>query len=204
MSEAGSNTQLSDDHRQALAWHHLGIYVRALDAQGKANSRVQNVIKDAKKHGITKDALQTMRRLSTPEGEAELKSELLATIRAAGWALSPLGTQFSFLDEPDRTPLVDRAFNEGIIAGEKGETCTGEPYEGEIAQARIQGWHRGQEILMAALDLTKAGVQQIAKEAEEKAAKAAAPKEAAKKAKGRKKTTRKAKNGEAAAAPAFE
>ena len=63
--------------------------------------------------GVTVAQIKTMIALDSPEGEARERAAIASTLQAAVWMGSPLGTQLALFDEPDRTPSVDRAFDEG-------------------------------------------------------------------------------------------
>ena len=80
-------------------------------AMRSANGRFRSVCKLAKSE-CGDDAVKRFKRaveLSTPEGEARLREEIAATLEVARWLGSPVGTQFTFELEPDRTPAVDQA-----------------------------------------------------------------------------------------------
>lgn len=175
-STDGSNSGLTDDHRRALAYHHLGKWDVAKARQARATADVRNVIKRAKAEGVPLTLLEDLKKLETPEGEAALKERMLTTLQAAGWSNSEIGTQFSFEDIPDRSPLTERAYREGKTAGMKGETASS-PYEGDAEQEWLRGHADGQSLLMETLNLTKQGMRDLEAEkiakAEAKAARAA-------------------------------
>lgn len=162
-----SNSELTAEHRRALGFHHKEHYAVALAAKKKAEADFKNICKRALADGISTDDIKLLIKLDSPEGEAELRAELNRQIEVARWAGSEVGTQFSFLDEPDRTPIEERAYEEGKVAGYKAAAAQ-PPYEGAAEQEWLRGYHDGQQTLMSALDLTKAGMEEI--QAEEQAA----------------------------------
>lgn len=166
---------LSDKQLKAIGYHHKGLYERALAAKKKADAALKNCAKEALAAGVSVADIKTLIQLDTPEGEAAIRADLERQLKTLRWSGSELGTQLSFLDEPDRTPIEDRAYLEGETAGMKGETPRA-PYEGAAEQAWLRGHHDGQEVLMGTLELTKAGITQIKKERKAKAASDAAPK----------------------------
>jgi hypothetical protein len=157
---------LNDDQMRALTFHHKREFEVALKAKKDTAANFLAVTKRIKAEGSSIDDIKDLIALDTPEGEVEVRSEIERRLRVARWAGADFGTQFSLLDEPDRTPLVDRAREEGKVAGMKGETLRS-PYDGEAGQAYAEGWHLGQAALMSALDLTRAGAEQIAAETAE-------------------------------------
>lgn len=157
---AGHNSNaLSDDQQRALGFHHKRLWQTALDAKKAAEAEVKKAEKRAGMDGISKSDLKLMRDLDGKAGDAALRSTLERTLRVAKWMGANVGTQFSFDDLPDRTPITERAFERGKLDGMKGETCrTPEGYSGETEQNYIAGWQAGQAILMSALELTKGGM----------------------------------------------
>ncbi len=60
------------------------------------------------------DIIKDLIALEDPEGEANIRSKLQRHANAMRWAGLPLGSQIELaLGEVDRTPSVDRAFDEG-------------------------------------------------------------------------------------------
>jgi hypothetical protein len=112
---AGHN-QLSDDDLRELAFQHKQRYITALARKKTADADFKNTCKAAMaemgRSGVA--IIKHMIALDDPEGEAEVRAELMQYASALRWASVPLGTQIEFaLTEPDETPSVDRAFDEG-------------------------------------------------------------------------------------------
>jgi hypothetical protein len=105
--------ELTPDELRALALQHKGHYERALKKKKDADAAFKLVCKTAKADGVTVTQIKTMIALDSPEGEARERAAIASTLLAAQWMGSPLGTQLALFDEPDRTPSVDRAFDEG-------------------------------------------------------------------------------------------
>ncbi len=113
MGHNSGRPELSADDLRALALQHKGHYERALAKKKTADADFKNVCKAAKADGVMVDQIKTMIALDSPEGEARERAAIASTLLAAKWMGSPLGTQLSMFSEPDRTPSVDRAFDEG-------------------------------------------------------------------------------------------
>jgi ribosome modulation factor len=192
---AEHNQTMSDDQLRALAYHHTGIYKRELAKKKAQDAKFKVACKTAKADGVSVDRIKLLIQLDEEGGEEKLRTELQEKIETARWAGAEVGTQFDFLDEPDRTPLIERAREEGKIAGMKGDTCKA-PYEGDAEQEWIAGWQQGQELLASSLDLTRA--RAVAEQAEAESEGDAPPKK-----RGRPKGSpnKKKKNGTAEAAP---
>lgn len=162
---SGAMDGLTEDQHRALGFYHQGKYNELLTAKKLADANLKVGAKRALADGISVDDIKLLNRLDTPEGEASLRAELNRQLEVARWVGSEIGTQFSLLDEPDRTPLEDRAFAEGKRAGMKGESLNS-PYEGAAGIAYSEGWHIGQEALFSIQGLSEARAAAEAAEAD--------------------------------------
>lgn len=116
-AEAGiGHNELTDDELRTLAFQHRDKYAKALAVKKKADADFKNTCKAAKAemgNGAV-DIIKDLIALEDPEGEAALREKLKRQADAMRWAGLPLGTQIDLaLGEVDRTPSVDRAFDEG-------------------------------------------------------------------------------------------
>lgn len=103
-----------DRDRQRLAIAHRDAFVTAQAQAKKAAKRLRDLAKTVKADGFTMKQIKIMAELATPEGEAAVKLSVMQTLEAAKWSNSPLGAQLDLFGDPDRTPAVDMAFEEGI------------------------------------------------------------------------------------------
>ena len=122
----GDNSDaLTDDELRTLAFQHRDKYAKALAQKKKSDADFKNVCKSAKAElgkGAV-DIIKDLIALEDPEGEAALREKLKRQADAMRWAGLPLGTQIDLaLGEVDRTPSVDRAFDEG-----KKQSAEGKP-----------------------------------------------------------------------------
>jgi ribosome modulation factor len=140
---------LTDDEMRALFFQGRDKYKAALDIKKAADADFKNVCKVIKSDGFTVDQIKIALAVVTPEGDAKERAKIRQALQAAVWAGVPLGTQLGMFDDPDRTPAVDRAFDEGKQAGMEGRTRR-PPYAPELAQAEewMRGWYEGQKTLM--------------------------------------------------------
>lgn len=91
------------------------------------------------------DTIKDMVAMDTPEGEERVKKELARKAAAMRYMAAPLGKQFAMiLEEPDRTPAEDQAFELGKRDGMVGLALRS-PYAPELPQndRYIEGWHVG-------------------------------------------------------------
>lgn len=131
---------LDDDQLQALFFKHKAEYEKALKAKKAADAEIKLVAKRLKAEGTKLSDVKVAIALESPEGEADLRDKIERELRVARWLGLPVGTQLSLLDETDRTPSDERAFEEGKRSGLKGEPAS--PPRG-FAGANTQHWMRG-------------------------------------------------------------
>lgn len=163
-AEPGHNSALTDDQRRALHFHHVGQYEKALEAKKAADAALKNVCKVIKAEGDSVDAVKLTVALQTPEGEARIKAEMQEQLRVMAWNGLPVGAQADMFTV-DRSPLVDRAREEGRVAGMKGASCISPHDAGsEASNAWIEGWQAGQKTLIETLELTREGAKIVAAE----------------------------------------
>lgn len=110
------DNKLNDDELRTLAFQWRDKYAKALAKKKIADADFKNVCRGAKAE-IGKGAVDIIKDLITledPEGEVLCREKLKRQADAMRWAGLPLGTQIELaLGEQDRTPAVDRAFDEG-------------------------------------------------------------------------------------------
>lgn len=148
----GDNSQdLTEEQSQALFFHHRRLYKDALAKKKKADADFKNTCKRAKAEKV--DPRMIKFSIDLEDDDGTLATEQADRERVAAWMGLSLGGQ---ADMFDRTPAVDRAFDEGKRAGMEGKDCS-PPYEpgGEVGQAWLRGWHEGQRVLVSTLDMFK-------------------------------------------------
>jgi hypothetical protein len=117
-SVAGDNgpDPLTDDERRTLFLKHMN----ALDVDKRALTTAQTNLRQTKAmlkaDGFAVRAVEDALLMATPEGEAKVCGQLAATIEAARYKGSAIGTQFTFDLGVDKTPSVDVAFDNGKMA----------------------------------------------------------------------------------------
>lgn len=108
---AGSNTL--DPEKRALFLANKDKYAKAIEKQKKATADVRNIAKTIKADGFTLRQVKLAIQLDDPEGEAEFRSLIANDLLAAQYQGAAIGSQLSMFLEPDRTPAVDIAADEG-------------------------------------------------------------------------------------------
>jgi len=141
---------LSDDQRYSLVEQHKQKYERLIAAKLAANKAVLDfgkIIKaDLGQHGLAE--IKAVIEGGTTEGEAAIKARIERDARVLRWLGVPIGTQMDIFPDDDRTPLTERAFNEGKRQGLAGESCSNPHHHTtEAHRSHNEGWQEGQKTM---------------------------------------------------------
>ncbi len=139
--EKGANSA-EDANRRALFLVHKGDYVKAKDRLTKAQTAIRGLEKVIKSDGFKVAQVKDAILMDSPEGEEQIRMEIANRLLAAQWAGSVLGQQLALFLEPDRTPAVDMAYDEGVRDCIEGKTAK-PGYSPDTAQAMryLEGYH---------------------------------------------------------------
>jgi hypothetical protein len=107
----GSNSM--DPQRRELFLSDKNRFAALLEAKQKAAGELTKFKKTIKEDGFTVRQIELALMLETPEGEASVRLEMQQMLLAAQYIGAPIGKQLDLLLEPDRTPAVDMAADEG-------------------------------------------------------------------------------------------
>lgn len=162
---SNGTTELRDDELRALALNHKGMFERALAAKKSKDADFRNACKKIKSElgdsGVA--IIKAMIELDSPEGEAAVLGRIRAQAKAARWNGLPVGTQVELaLGEPDRTPAVDRAREEGKMASMTSKPRK-PPYDPSTPQytAWLEGYAEHQETLLATVGRGKGDEEDV-------------------------------------------
>ena len=111
---APANEPKADPELRELARHHRDKYVKLKDRLGKVQADLRVFGKEVKADGLSMRQIKLMVELSTPEGEAAWRMTIANDLIAAQYQGAAIGQQLTLFLEPDRTPAVDRAYDEGV------------------------------------------------------------------------------------------
>lgn len=138
---AGSNTM--DPDQRALFLRDKDDYAKAKDKLAKAQSAIRLIGKTIKADGFSMRQIKLAIQLETPEGEAEFRSLVANDLLAAQYAGAQIGSQLQlFLEDKDRTPSVDRAYDEGVKDCIEGKTAKPEyAPDTPLAMRYMEGYH---------------------------------------------------------------
>lgn len=137
---------LNDDQLAMLAWDHKKK-IDAIQTKIKTLQADMGQAKKLAKKEMGVDALEILKDLKdleTGDGDKKLTNAVRRILRSARWAGSKLGTQFELLEQVDRTPLVDKAYEDGKRAAMKGERADCPHDTGTAARERwLEGYGDG-------------------------------------------------------------
>jgi hypothetical protein len=155
---AGGNTM--DPQTRAIFLSDKEKYAKAIERQKKAGDAVREIKQTINADGFSVRQIQVAIQLETPEGEAEFRMRMADDLLAAQYAGAAIGSQLQlFLDDRDRTPLADRAFEDGVQAAMAGKQAK-PPYDPstEAFIRFLDGFHSVTE------NMVKAGIKPISSE----------------------------------------
>lgn len=143
------NGGLTDDQKKVLLLQGVGKIERLQEQMATINADIRNERKRLKADGFEKFeidfAIQLRRSTKKEDGDAIETDKWRKMVRIAAFLGHPIGTQPDLFDQPDRTPIVDKAFEDGKQMGLEGKhppEVDGSP----VGQARMAGWHEGQKV----------------------------------------------------------
>lgn len=134
-SVKGDNQIKADPELRALAISHRDKYAKLKEALSKAQRNMQSFGKEVKADGFTMRQIKLMVELSTPEGEAAWRMTIANDLIAAQYQGAAIGQQLSLFLEPDRTPAVDIAYDQGVQDCIEGKTARS-PYDPSLPQTQ--------------------------------------------------------------------
>lgn len=166
------NTDDLDREEKALFLHHMPRIKAAKDRVNSATADLRNLYKKAKAEGnFTKADFDTAFALETAEKEARERARIARALKIAKIVGSAMGNQLDLFLEPDRTPAIDRAREEGERASMEGKSAQ-PPYDPSTPQFKtwLEGWHGHQATLAKGIRPTNPAVKEdVAAAASQKA-----------------------------------
>lgn len=143
---AGHNSELTPAEMKALHFHHLRAVMAQKEVLDAARTEYKRLRKVAKSDGIVMADLDFMMRCAELEDVSIVPEELKRRAEIASWYALPVNYQPDMFS--DRTPMDDRAFEEGKAAGLAGKNPE-PPYDAasKAGQRWLEGWHEGQRIM---------------------------------------------------------
>jgi|GEM_PF-4424697 len=141
---------MSDDNLYSTTAEFKDRYVVLAKAKKTAADALSEYVKIIKEAiGVNGLAdIKDLVALGTPEGEALMKAEMQRKARVMKWMNIPIGSQVALFGDTDRTPITERAFNEGKRQGLAGEPIDNPHHHTtEAHRSHVAGFASGQETL---------------------------------------------------------
>lgn len=155
------NSEIDLEEKALFLNHHLPAVRRLRALLNTANSNLRTAYKKAKAEaGFTKADFDTAFAVETAENEARERGKIARQLKIAKIMGSSLGAQLDMFLEPDRTPAVDRAWEEGQSDAMKNIAARPK-YDPSTAQhaSYLEGFHS------VSADLIKKGIGKLDPEA---------------------------------------
>ena len=141
-SVAGDNVFKPDPDKRRLALSHRDKYAKLKKRLGDVQRDLRLLGKEVKQDGLIMRQIKLMHELSTPEGEEAFRLSTANDLIAAQYAGATIGQQLHLFLEPDRTPAVDMAYDEGVQDCMEGKTAKPK-YDPSVPQHAnyMKGYH---------------------------------------------------------------
>ena len=143
---------LTEDEQRALFLRDKDAFEIADGKLATATAELRNIRKRIKADGFTVVQIKAAIALETPEGEERIRGEIQERLQAAMWVGVPWGAQLDLFEQPDRTPSVDRAYDEGKMASMSNQRAQPDyAPETEAYRSYMAGYHDHQRELAGGL-----------------------------------------------------
>lgn len=143
---AGHNSQLTENERKALFFHHLRKRTGHNGQLAQINAAKKADGKLAQADGIVLGDLDYAIKAINADDKATVTDRFLAHGEVLSWLNLTPGFQSDLLR--DRAPAIERIEGEGELAGLAGKDPESSYDKGsDEDQAWLRGWHRGQAIM---------------------------------------------------------
>lgn len=163
MSKTGHNSQLTENERKALFFHHLRKRMAHNSQLAELNAAKKADGKTAQADGLVLGDLDYAIKAIGADDKGTVTDRFLAQGEVLAWLNLTPGFQSDLLR--DRAPAIERIEGEGELAGLAGKDPKS-PYDNgsdeDLAWAR--GWDRGQQIMR---DNLQAAMEKINSAADE-------------------------------------
>lgn len=143
-AEPGHNSD-----RQALFMRHLHTIQTAEDKLDEFKAEVKKIRKLAKADGFKLADFDFAMKALTMEDDTIMADDLKRQIEILRWLDIPIGYQAD-IEDADRRPMDDKAFNQGEFAGMRHVGTDENPYDSDPLRSKwLEGWHVGRDRLKA-------------------------------------------------------
>jgi len=150
-AKTGDNSaNMTPDEERQLFTSIRGKWLSAQSALKVAESKVDDVVAEARGAGFTKKMLQIADDLLTTRGESKIKGEVTERLKVARMIGHPMGQQFDLFEKgvAAKVATVDRAYDEGKQASMENRPAKPADAPGTPGyDAYMRGFHDHQQSL---------------------------------------------------------
>lgn len=147
---------LSESEVQELFLHHRTAWTEWKAKRAVVDDHERKVKAALKADGYTVKQMEIADALITVKGEAKITGEVKDRLQVAAWVNHPMGRQLEMFNEPDRTPLADRAYAEGRQASmENRRAAPRHAPDTEAYRQYMAGFHEHQRELAGGIRAPK-------------------------------------------------
>lgn len=159
------NSRLTPDDERRLFLNHRTIWQTHQNKQKLLDEQRTKIVANLKGDGFKVKHMDIADALGNPKGEKRTSEEVQDRLKVAKWIGHPMGNQLDLFGQPDRTPSVDRAFDEGKQASMENKPCK-PPYAPELPQYKtwMAGYAMDQERLQGTVGRGQQGGEPVAGE----------------------------------------
>lgn len=160
----GHNSRLTDGEERELFGRHRTIWNGLTAKQKLLDEQWSRAKADIKADGFKVLHMNIADALINPKGEKRVHGEVRDRLWVARMIGHALGRQFDLFEAPDRTPAVDRAYDEGRTASIENQPRQCTQYHETTEQFRefMRGYNDHQEELIARVGTGGAEIQTTA------------------------------------------
>ena len=149
---SGDKPTLTDDQRRELFLHHRTKWNQLRAKRAVHDDNMDEFKSDLKADGFTLKQMKIADELADIKGEAKVKSEVSDRLQVALWIGHPLGAQLDLFAQPDRTPITDRAYDEGKMASMQNQPAAPNfAPETEAYRSYMAGYHEHQREIVGGM-----------------------------------------------------
>lgn len=120
---AGHNSDRTEDQIRELFLTNRTAWNEWKAKRAVVDKLERDVKSTLKADGYTVKQFEIADQLLTIKGEAKVSGEVKDRLKVARWIGHPMGAQYDLFAQPDRTPSVDRAFDNGKQASMENQPC---------------------------------------------------------------------------------
>lgn len=155
-ADAGT-PKLTMDEERKLFLHHRTQWNTWKAKRVVVDTLERDVKATLKGDGFTVKQMQIADELTTVKGEKKVTGEVQDRFKVARWIGHPMGAQLDLFNQPDRTPIAERAYDQGKQASMEDKPASPQyAPETEAYRQYMAGYHDHQRELAGGIKAPRA------------------------------------------------